>query len=283
MQTSELLDRFEILYPLNTNLSDLRRAYIDKDLNSIFRLLTEFTSNDVDDLRKLLLEDNTWKLWPILEKYVDTQFIAAFKNFFVNNTAITEDCFSRGQLRSKIWLVNELKKLDIELGTVYLCAGWYGTLATMLFESGIKIDKIRSFDIDPLCIDIAETFNKPWFVDNWKFKSITQNIFDINYTEHTWQSWSNKNNRMSYPITDVPTTIINTSTEHIENYNNWYNMIPDGKLVIVQSNNYFDVAEHVNCSSSLADFSNKSPMHTVLYEGELVLQKYTRFMKIGIK
>lgn len=283
MQTSELLDRFEILYPLNTNLSDLRRAYIDKDLNSIFRLLTEFTSNDVDDLRKLILEDNTWKLWPILEKYVDTQFIAAFKNFFVNNTAITEDCFSRGQLRSKIWLVNELKKLDIDLGTVYLCAGWYGTLATMLFESGIKIDKIRSFDIDPLCIDIAETFNKPWFVDNWKFKSITQNIFDINYTEHTWQSWSNKNNRMSYPITDVPTTIINTSTEHIENYNNWYNMIPAGKLVIVQSNNYYDVAEHVNCSSSLSDFSNKSPMHTVLYEGELVLQKYTRFMKIGIK
>ena len=29
----------------------------------------------------------------------------------------------------------ELKKIGMHLGTVFLCAGWYGTLATMLFES----------------------------------------------------------------------------------------------------------------------------------------------------
>ena len=156
MQTFELLDRFELLYPTKSNLADLRRAYTDKDLSSIFRLVND---NNKEDLRKLVMEDNTWKLWPILDSYVETQFVAAFKNFFVNETKIWDDCFSRGQLESKLWLVRELQKLNVDLGTVYLCAGWYATLATMLFESNIKVDKIRSFDLDPSCIDIAEVFN----------------------------------------------------------------------------------------------------------------------------
>ena len=39
MQTHELLDRFELLYPDNTALSDLRRAYIEKDVSSIVRII----------------------------------------------------------------------------------------------------------------------------------------------------------------------------------------------------------------------------------------------------
>jgi hypothetical protein len=280
MQTFELLDRFELLYPNNSNLIDLRRAYIDQDLHSIFRIITD---ENKDDLRKLIMEDNTWKLWPILDRYVDTQFVAAFKNFFVNETNIDKDCFSRGQLQSKLWLAAKLKKYNIDLGTVFLCAGWYATLGTMLFESNIKVDKIRSFDIDPTCVNIAEVFNAPWFKNEWQFKSITQDIMDINYEEHTWQHWSNANNRMSYPITDVPDTIINTSCEHISNFTEWYNKIPNGKLVVLQSNNYFEVDEHVNCSVDLDDFSRQTLMSSTLYEGELQLEKYTRFMKIGFK
>jgi hypothetical protein len=280
MEIYKILDRFELLYPTNSNLADLRRAYIDKDLSSIFRILTD---ENKDDLRKLIMEDNTWKLWPVLDSYVDTQFVAAFKNFFVNETDIDKDCFSRGQLQSKLWLVEKLKECNVDLGTVFLCAGWYATLATMLFESNIKVDKIRSFDIDPNCAKIAEVFNAPWFKNEWQFKSITQDIMDINYEEHTWQHWSNANNRMSYPITDVPDTIINTSCEHISNFTEWYNKIPNGKLVVLQSNNYFEVDEHVNCSVDLDDFSRQTLMSSTLYEGELQLEKYTRFMKIGFK
>ena len=47
MQTFELLDRYELLYPTNSKLSDLRRAYIDKDLSSIFRLLPNQVSGDL--------------------------------------------------------------------------------------------------------------------------------------------------------------------------------------------------------------------------------------------
>jgi hypothetical protein len=375
MQTFELLDRLELLYSDNSNLSDLRRLYIDNDLSSLFRLtdgdeelrkavieknmhsifrvVDENTSGDIEDLRKavveqnlhsifrlvegnlpgdiedlrkavveqnlhslfrliqgnddirsaiteenlhsifrlvgdedlrkLVLEDNTWKLWPILDRYIDTQFVAAFKNFFVNDTKIWDDCFSRGQLESKLWLVEELQKTKVNLGTVFLCAGWYATLATMLFESSINIDKVRSFDIDESCVDVAEVFNKPWFKNEWQFKSLTQDIMDINYNEHTWQYWSNANNRMSYPITDIPDTIINTSCEHIENFSKWYDLIPDGKLVILQSNNFFEVKEHVNCVSSIEEFAVKAPMQNILYSGELKLPKYKRYMLIGFK
>jgi hypothetical protein len=218
-----------------------------------------------------------------LDQCVTTQFISAFKSFYVNNIDFDNDCFSRGQLQSKLWLVNELKKLDVELGTVFLCAGWYATLAVMLFESKIKIDKIRSFDVNSSTVDIAEVFNKPWFTDQWKFKSLIQDIHDIDYREHTWQYWSNANNRMSYPITDIPNTIINTSCEHVENFEEWYDKIPTGKLVVLQGNDYFEIPEHVNCSINIEEFSNSSPMTTVLYEGALDLPKYTRFMKIGYR
>ena len=302
LPTFELLDRLELLYPTNSKLEDLRRAYIDHDLSSIFRLMPNHVSGDIEelrkavveqnlysifrlcnneDLRKLILEDNTWKLWPILEKYTDTQFVAAFKNFFVNKTEIWNDCFARGQLQSKQWLVTELRKQDVELGTVFMCAGWYATLAVMLFESNIKLDKVISFDIDPSCVDIAEVFNKPWVIKDWKFKSSTQDINNIDYINHTYTV--KRSDGISVNLTDSPDTIINTSCEHIENFENWYKRIPDGKLVVIQSNDYYEVEEHVNCVKDIAEFTIKAPMQNILYSGELKLDKYTRFMIIGYK
>ena len=354
LELHEILDRYEILYPQIDELADLRRAVIDQDLSSIFRLCDDIDSDlrsavleenlhsifriasewdvsghsddlrraivennlyslfrlfseedetiqlyrtaivnknirsifklvDNEDLRKLITEDNIYKLWPILNSYVDTQFTSAFKSFFINNTVIDTDCFSRGQLQSKQWLVTELGKLDVELGTVFLCAGWYATLATMLFESDIKVDKVRSFDIDPTCVDIAETFNKPWFMEQWRFKSITQDIMDIDYNEHMWQFWSNANNRMSRPIVDTPDTIINTSCEHIENFAEWYAKITADKLLVLQSNNFFQVEEHVNCVNNIEEFKALAPMSNTLYAGNLDLPKYKRFMLIGYK
>lgn len=302
METYELLDRFELLFPNKSELGDLRRAYIDLDLSSIFKMLNNSVNGDLEDLRKavleknlhsifrlvedddfrkLILEDNTWKLWPILNRYVDTQFIWAFKNFFVNNIKYDKDCFSRGQLQSKLWLITELKELDIDLGTVFLCAGWYATLATMLFESSIKVDKIRSFDIDDTCMDIAEIFNKPWVMDNWKFKATTKDIMDIDYDYYCYTS--TRSNGSECELVDSPDTIINTSCEHLSDFKGWYSKIPLGKLVIIQANDYHDVKEHVNTYNTIEEFSASAPMTNTMYEGELKLPKYKRFMKIGYR
>ena len=255
---------------------ELRKAIVEQNLHSIFRLV------DDEDLRKLLLEDNIWKLWPVLSRYVNTQFVDAFKNFFVNDTEIWDDCFARGQLESKLWLVRELQQCDIPLGTVFICAGWYATIATMLFESDIEVDKIRSFDMDTTCASIAEVFNKPWVVDAWKFKASYKDIHDIDFTGKTPYSVY-KSNGEEQLLLDSPDTIINTSCEHIENFEEWYAKIPDGKLVILQSNNFYDVEEHVNCVADVGEFINTAPMSTVLYSGELALPKYNRFMIIGYK
>tara|TARA_B110000305_G_scaffold48846_1_gene52502 strand:- start:5246 stop:5941 length:696 start_codon:yes stop_codon:yes gene_type:complete len=205
------------------------------------------------------------------------------RNAVDNHDADLSDALSWGQLKSKRWLVDELEKIDLPLGTIFLCAGWYATLAAMLFQSKCNIDKIRSFDIDESCLQIADTINRNQVKEDWKFKSITQDIMDIDYNKHEWQIWSNTNNRMNYPITDTPNTIINTSCEHIENFEEWYAKIPSGKLVILQSNNFFEVDEHVNCVNDINEFKRMSPMNTVLYSGELQLPKYYRFMLIGYR
>ena len=363
LELHEILDRYELLYPDMSALADLRRAVIDQDLSSIFRLCNDTDSDlrsavleenlhsifriasewevrghsddlrraivennlyslfrlfseedetiqlyrtaivnknirsifklaDNEDLRKLITEDNIYKLWPILDSYVDTQFTSAFKSFMINNTEYDKDCFSRGQLQSKQWLVNELTKCDVELGTVFLCAGWYATLATMIFESDIKVDRIHSFDIDPSCQQIAETFNNPWYLDEWRFKASTGDIRDFNYTTTPAPSDGSVGNY--YFKTTVgdreietrlkPDTFINTSTEHVADFTNWYRKnIPFDSLVIVQGNNFHDLEEHVNTHDSLQSFSDQCYMRTVLFEGELELPEYTRYMKIGYK
>jgi hypothetical protein len=255
MQIAEIIDRLELLYPDNSIFSDLRKTLLSEDKFALFRIIQGFT---------------------------DSQLIEGMRKYKDDKT-FNKDCFSRGQLQSKLWLIQQLKKLDVELGTVFLCAGWYATLATMLFESGMPINKIRSFDIDDSCRAIAETFNKPWFTNQWQFKALTADIHDINYQEHKWTFWSNKNNRQSYPIVDKPDTIINTSCEHIIDFDSWFRKIPEGKLVILQSNDFVEVEEHVNCVKDSLHFAEMAPLSKVLFTGELPLEKYTRYMRIGFR
>ena len=253
MQIHELLDRLELLNPTNTFFIDLRKAILNDDKFALFRLIQQQTSSQlVEGLRKLKDDEN-----------------------------FVEDSFSRGQLESKLWLIQELKGINIDLGTVFLCAGWYATLATMLFESGIKVDKIRSFDIDESCRNIAETFNKPWVLQDWRFKTATYDILNIDYNKFVYNVL--RSNGTACELTDSPDTIINTSCEHIENFAEWYDKIPDGKLVVLQSNNYYSIEDHVNCVAGPLEFAEQSPMAQVLYQGALELPKYTRFMRIGRK
>lgn len=268
------------LFRLLPGTDDVRKAVLDKNIHSIFRLI------DNKDLKGVVLNDNYFDLWRLLEQWKGpNQFVYAFKTLHKKEIAFDEDCFSRGQLESKLWLVNELEKCSIAtgpLGTIFLCAGWYATLATMLFDADIDLLKIRNFDSDPTTSHIAEIFNKKWVTEDWRFKSCCQDIHEINFNdEHCYKVF--KGNGDSELLYDSPDTIINTSSEHINNFLQWYNNIPDGKIVVIQGNDYFEIEEHVNCSKDLKEFSNKSPMTTVLYEGELQLPKYKRFMKIGIK
>jgi len=196
---------------------------------------------------------------------------------------LSSDALSIGQLKSKQWLVEVLediyKKYSINLGTIYVLCGWYGILPAMLFMK-FDVDKIRSFDIDEKCEKIADQVNKT-HSNEWKFKAITEDIFNINFEKHSWQCWSNKNNRMSRLITDVPNTIINTSCEHVGP--DWFNHVPDGKLVILQSNDSLEEDGHVNPITDLEEFELTYPLNEIYYKGQMTFEKYIRFMLIGVK
>lgn len=191
------------------------------------------------------------------------------------------DAFSYGQLKSKHWIIEELEAMrNPYLGIVFNLCGWYGLLPAMMFNARIKVKKIRSFDIDESCWMIADQMNKTHIQDEWRFKAITEDINNINFEKHTWSGWSNV--AMDYiSVTESPDTIINTSCEHTND--EWYKKIPYGKIVILQSNDYWSGEKHVNCCFDYNDFSNRYPMVEVWYHGQRAFEKYTRFMKIGIK
>jgi hypothetical protein len=195
------------------------------------------------------------------------------------------DALSNGQISSKLWLIEELKKLDLDLGVVFVCAGWLGTLPALIFKDGnLRYKCFRSFDIDPTCADAADSLNKdPYVMKDWQFKASTCDILDINYHNHPFRCWSKKNNRMSYPVETIPDTIINTSCDHIHPFNRWWDLIPDGKLIVLQNNDSKIDNDHVNNISSLEDMKRQAPMNEFLFEGILNLPNYNRFMIIGRK
>lgn len=213
--------------------------------------------------------------------YPNNKFISQIKrtlDMFPETENALVDAVSLGQLNSKIWLIDHLPK---NLGTVFICAGWFGTLASLMFEriSG-NFKVIRSFDVDTICAPVADNMNRPWVMDGWQFKATTLDIMNITYplTYTTLRA-----NGTGVDLTEMPDTIINTSCEHIENFTTWYDAIPLGTLVVLQSNNYFEIKEHINCSENLTAFDQSAPMTTTLFLGELELPKYTRFMKLGYK
>ena len=178
----------------------------------------------------------------------------------------TLESFWKGQISSKVWLIEQLNEIIRPVNAnVLVCGGWYGVMATLLFNSNIKVNNVRSIDIDPGCKPIALNMNKHYEI-NGKFKAETCNMLDFkNYNDYDM--------------------IINTVCEHMawDDYYKWLDKIPKDRLIILQSNNFTGHKEHINCSDSLKDFKWKSKLNRVWYEGTLELPKYDRYMLIGRK
>lgn len=172
----------------------------------------------------------------------------------------TMDAFWSGQLKSKEWLITNLRKNVNKFVSIDIHGGWVGVLASMLFQSDIYITNIRSVDIDPTCEPIATMMNKKEEMAG-KFRAITADMCAIRSDA------------------DV---IINTSCEHItqDQFELWKSGIPYNSLLVLQSNNY-DIPEHVRTAQNLDEFVEQCDLRTVLWTGELELPLYKRFMVIG--
>lgn len=177
-----------------------------------------------------------------------------------NNPIRTLDAFWQGQLKSKLWLIDNLRPFINEPSTIEIHGGWVGVLASLLFQSNLPIIKITSIDFDVECESIARSMNRLEFLQN-KFESITINMIE-------------------YPISaDI---VINTSCEHItqNDYSIWLDKVPTNSLIVLQSNDYI-ISEHIRTVNNLQEFINQSNLKSILYADELILPLYKRFMIIG--
>ena len=171
----------------------------------------------------------------------------------------TMDAFWSGQLKSKEWLIQNLRPHIKKFVTVDIHGGWVGVLASMIFQSNIPVTNIRSIDIDPSCESIAVNMNKLEEMVG-KFRAVAADMCEIRSDA------------------DV---IINTSCEHItqDQYDLWLSGMPYNSLLVLQSNNY-KIPEHVRTAASLEEFKTQCGID-VIWAGELELPLYTRFMVIG--
>ena len=176
------------------------------------------------------------------------------------NPMRTMDAFWSGQLKSKEWLITNLRKNVNQVVSIDIHGGWVGVLASMLFQSDIYITNIRSVDIDHTCESIANMMNKSEEIAG-RFRAVTADMCEIRSDA------------------DV---VINTSCEHItqDQYDLWLSGMPHNTLLVLQSNNY-DIPEHVRIANSLEEFKQQCHLEKILWAGELTLPLYTRFMIIA--
>jgi hypothetical protein len=173
------------------------------------------------------------------------------------------------QISGKRWLVETLAQhADINIDKILLLGGWYGVLASLLLDHpAFKHTHVSSLDIDPGCEAVARSVNQSG-VDQGRFEALTADMLDFDY-----QAW----------LATERSTIVNTSCEHIADFEEWFNRIPCGAQLVLQSNDYFSCDEHVNCVDSLEAFERQAPLRELHFSGGLKLKKYTRFMLIGRK
>lgn len=192
------------------------------------------------------------------------------------------DAFSMGQLRSKTWLVQTLKELDVTLGNTWILCGWIGLLAYLLLQDAesLGLKALRSFDIDKRCAAVAERLNQQNVKDSWFFKATTQDVLDLGYDGFEYETM--RSDGTNVRLVEAADTVINTSTEHLFD-SSWFDRIPKHTTVVLQNNNLDTVDEHVNNVENEIELLERYPLGTVLFSGRLNCGLYHRFMIIGKK
>jgi hypothetical protein len=121
-----------------------------------------------------------------------------------------------------------------------------------------------SVDVDPHCAPVAESLNAT-HVGAGRFEARTADMRELDYAS------------------EAADLLINTSCEHVDGFDRWYARVPRGQRLVLQSNDYAAIAEHINCVPDLAAFMAQAPMRDVRFAGQREMRRYTRFMLIGSK
>lgn len=253
-----------------------KRDLIMAEVQRGWRDQTERNANIImlSHLHQDLPDFNPCELLSFVNESISDDFLNSITNWAIKwqDQVNLTDHFGRGQIRSKLWLVSELEKIidNKQLGNVLMYGGWYATVAALLFQR-FSIKKFYNIDLDPVAIQLSNDFNQN-FGD--RFVAFVGDVNDINYDGAAECQLPNEE-------TVKPTVVVNTSCEHMTD--EWFYELPDGQFVVLQTNNYFENPQHVNCVDSVDTALNKYRFTDVFYSGEIETMLYNRYMIIGVK
>jgi SAM-dependent methyltransferase len=169
------------------------------------------------------------------------------------------------QVRSKLWLIDELTRLrDLDGATLIVLGAWFGILPLLI---NWRLDRPPARMV---CVDIsADACTLGRQVVGALYPNIEYRVGDAM--------------DLDYPALarDPSLVLVNTICEHLSDAVGWWARIPAGQLAVLQSNNYDLCRDHVNCVQSLDEMKAQTPFSRLLFEGVLPLPIFDRFMLIG--
>ena len=178
-----------------------------------------------------------------------------------------EDSVSQGQYESKLWLKEQLEKLPIFSFSPKLCidviGSWFGFPLIEMLADVFDIKQIDLYDIDEDCHKVTSQYI---------------NHFDYDFRIVQFKDFFERKEIRRREL------IINTSSEHMSDMismKEYYKDYPVKPILAIQSNNYFNVEDHINCVKNVDELIEKNEIKEVLYKGKRSLPLYDRFMVIG--
>ena len=169
------------------------------------------------------------------------------------------------QLRCKKWLIRKLIEVPKDFENIHLYGGWFGYPIIDYLDKTYKIKNLLNIDFDRTATRTCNRFSEFYFIHNY-VKSLCADVSQV--------SGNFKNIDL----------VINTSSEHMLNLpelvkNKYYNK---SCVFALQSNNMFDIDDHINCVNSKEELIEKSGLNKILYAGTQNMETYSRFMVIGL-
>lgn len=204
-----------------------------------------------------------------------------FKDIIYNYPNVDISSFAnKHQAKLHSWVIQQMQYAYGQkyLGVLYILQGGMGLLGSMFLDTAMRFENIRSFDLNGTCQFLADEFMKDELLKDWRFKSSQRDLFDIDYQNNIFQTRM-QDGKLSIPYDEIPGTIINTQVSHMVNFQDWWNMIPDTKRVVVVG----ETGEVPRPFPSSQNFNLKFPMNFEQYTGVITVEDKQYFMKIGMK
>jgi len=173
--------------------------------------------------------------------------------------------FNEDQVESKLWLIEHLPAIgDVSESRIVILGAWFGLLA-MMFEQLLDRQprEVYCVDVDE---DVCALASRLLSVLRSPPTVLRADMIELDHSALS---------------AGRPTIFVNTSCEHLADFDGWRERVPRGSRVVLQSNNHLGCSEHVNCVPDLAAFDRQARLSDVAYRGTLPLRHFDRFMLMG--